>query len=351
MRLLVISHEHMLLPFAWRAHRQGCEVTVHLGNPRYRKAWEGRLPKLDIPSGATLEATIASVRELALEQEMWVLTDSRNWTAVLEGVPRVVGVGPSEPWPPSPVELTIGGWWTGERWTHRHLLIAERGLWAGGLGPLLPGAILCVRPAEWPEAWGDILERLQDRLKAASFLGFAQTRLQTPGDAWVASGLEAGWPLFQAHAALADPDASIEALLAGEDAAGPPFALVMPVSVPPWPFQARGRAPEAPRPVGFPRDATRYVFFHDIAVEGEELRTAGLGGLVGVVRGVARTPAGAKLMARRIAVEFNVAERQWRTDAGDLAEQAWTTLVELGAVGVYLGGGGVVTQRQQSSPS
>lgn len=325
-KLLVISHEHALLPFAYRARKQGCEVEVLIGNPRYRAAWEGRLPKLDLPA-APPDEQYAAVRDLVAEQGITVLTDSRKWTEALAGLPGVFGVGPHEAHDPAPVEIAVGGWWTGEAWTRRHVLIVERGIWPGGLGPALPGAILCAHPAEWPEAWEAALQRIEDPLKSASFLGLAQAVVRlTPGGGWEHSGFEAGWPLFHAHAALADPEASVPALLRGEPEAPPPFAALLPVSVPPWPHRAHAK--EAPRPIDLPHDLTRWVFFHDLAIVGRSLRTAGLGGLIGVARGVGRTPAGALLGAHNVAQRIGVAEKQYRTDGGQQIAQVWMTLVE-----------------------
>jgi len=330
-RLLIISHEHALLPFAFRAKKQGMEVEVLIGNPRYRAAWEGRLPKLDLP--ASLAEQQDAVRALIAEQDVTVLTDSRQWTAALGGYPRVHGVGPSEPTEHGPVELAVGGWWTGDGWSRHHVLLVERGLWTGGGGPLLPGAILAVQPAEWPTAWEEALQRLEDRLKAASFLGLVQATIRlTPGGGWEHVGFEAGWSLFHAHAVLAGEDDSVAELLAGSEeirVAGR-FAAVLPVSVPPWPHRAHAK--EHPRPVELPRELTRWVFFHDIVVEGVGLRTAGLGGLVGAARGVGRTAAGALLRAHAVAAQLQVAERQYRSDGGQQVAQAWTGLVEAGLV-------------------
>jgi hypothetical protein len=138
------------------------------------------------------------------------------------------------------------------------------------------------------------------------------------------SGMTAGWPFLHSHAFLSELEdfaglLSAPVLEATTDGASPPvllpkkFVTVLPVSRPPWPTRkARFRFDLAPIEGLTPEHMGR-VFWHDVQVNPEagKLTTAGLDGLVGVVRGAADTSQLALVRALEVALRLQLPEKQF----------------------------------------
>ena len=78
------------------------------------------------------------------------------------------------------------------------------------------------------------------------------------------------------------------------------------------------------------------VFWHDVQVDPEagKLTTAGLDGLVGVVRGAADTSELALVRALEVALRIELPEKQFRSDAGRRVQSVLSELE--GRFGVLL---------------
>jgi hypothetical protein len=330
-KILVLSGRHGLLPFAYRLKREGHDVEVSISKERYEAAWRGRLKKFEFPH--TGKRRIEAVQEVAQEAGVVVLTDDPRWTRSLAGAPRLFALGPSDALISNPM---LGAWFDGEAFRNRHLLIEERGLWPGGLGAAQPGAAVMVRTETWPHEFELVLESQLDRLKSAGFRGLCQVGFEVEpaegeGEAKVvAKGLRAGWPFLQAHAFLSDCP-SVGDILSGIEPPMPSrYVVVLPVSVPPWPMRVQAGQAPARVEVDLPREMHRHVFFHDIEIGPDAVRTAGLDGLVGVVRGSAQNLHLARSRALAVAIQMGVPEKQYRSDAGQVSEWALARLEELG---------------------
>lgn len=325
---LVISDRHGLLPLAQRLRGEGHEVDAVIWNPgqrrRYDRAWEGAFDKL-VRRG-DLRRTLETMIEAAREAGIAILTDSRRAIAYLseirlDGV-EVFAAGPFEETPSS--ALRIGGWFDGESMQAPHLLFFDVGAWPGGLGPRVDAAAVLVRIDH--EAALDLYDRLwrpmQDALKSSGFRGLVQGDLNVAtasGEPRIESR-RSGWAWLQWHAFLSEmPENEGEGLGAVLGGAVPvlprKFVVALPLSVPPWPHTTA--KPRDPQPIPSLSTAQRArVFWHDIRVEEAHLHTAGLDGMVGVVRGAADSFELARSRALDLAAEITLPERQLRTNVG-----------------------------------
>ncbi|MCP4113837.1 MAG: hypothetical protein GY737_00250 [Desulfobacteraceae bacterium] len=75
---------------------------------------------------------------------------------------------------------------------------------------------------------------------------------------------------------------------------------------------------------GLSRQLIGHVWWHDVQVEMEkgEVWTAGLDGLVGVVRGEANTPEAARARCLQLAARIEIPGKQYRTDAAEHLSEA-----------------------------
>lgn len=330
MKVLVITHKHHLLPFAWRLHNHHhVPVEVIVKNKRFEKAWGGRLPKLELPQVGEKEL-YAAVREIVVEQGMVVVTDSDRWSQELGGIPNLFPTLPFGKEPISP--LYVGGWFDGERFISRHLYIEEWGLWPGGMGPSMPAVGTCIfNERNWPVGLEVALNYKKDELKGLSFRGLVLVALGIGGATGSIEPLrmKAGWHLPHAHTFLSDLEDMPGLLMGLEQFPHKSIVMSALVTVPPYPFSS-GRA-EEPRGILIEsKELTKRMFFHDLQLNGEEITTAGLDGLVAIVRGSGRSFQVARGELLRVANAIQVREKQFRTDAGLQTEQVYSYLQELG---------------------
>jgi len=134
-KALVISHQHALLPFAWRLRQENWDVQVFVDRDSWEKAWKGRFDPLVRGKGKRAKKTIHRLRESVESEEPYLLCDSPFWLSVFRDYPKLYGVlerpEGADPLPP----LLVGGWFDGEQFSARHLLVEDQGLWPGGMGP------------------------------------------------------------------------------------------------------------------------------------------------------------------------------------------------------------------------
>lgn len=326
---LVVSHAHGLLPFAHRLKLENQDVEALVVAPRFEKAWAGKLRKvLRNSQGDINPETLGPVVAKAEAGDLVVLIDSHQTETVFSNAKLKYGTLRTDSKPQS--VLRAGVWFDGEKPHLHHALIVDAGVWPGGLGPNELGGLTLIR-VDSPGAI-DYLDRICQKqyqeLKARGFKGIAQFGLnfRTQSGEVEVSGLEAGWPFLHTHAFLSELEGFGD-LMRGTGKSSLPlkFVTALPLTMPPWPN--RKAAPRRPIKVGglTPQQMSR-VFWHDITVEGTEIRTAGLDGLIGVVRTAADSSELSRLKALEIATRAEIPEKQYRVDVGQRVQ--WT-LAEL----------------------
>jgi hypothetical protein len=300
------------LPYAHRLVREGASVEVVVWAHEFERAWEGQLQKA--LRGSRGELTRERLAKLARGRV--VLSDIPNVRSELPGELQLFDTLSADEKPTS--RLRLGGWFDGEQWSLRHLVVVDLGAWQGGLGPVVPGAATLVR-ADRPETlelFDSLASGVRDVLKSQSFRGLVSMglRLDAPEGPAV-EGFEAGWPALSTQAFVGELEGFGELLNGHGGRLVSKYVVVVPVTVPPWP--SPGTA--AVRPIdGLTREQLGRVAWHDMAVDptARTLATAGLDGLVGVARGAAESLPLATGRALEIALRVRVAEKQFRPDAG-----------------------------------
>lgn len=339
---LVASERHGLTPLAWRLQREGHQVDTLAFRPRYERAFAGALQspltgearparKADLPT------VLAPYVEAVEAGTCTVLHDCDRWGQVFPSAQY-----PTHPWrrDGAPSTVRLGGWWDGHQVTCPHLLLEDRGAWPGGGGPQVAGALTVVRPRVWPTLFAEALSLYADEWKSVGHRGLVQVSASmSPTGELVANGWEGGWCRLHAHAflaALGTDGVPLGAVLVGEaePALAHRYAVVAPVTVPPWPNLCN--IPSAEVALRGVDDAVaRHLFLHDVRIDREArtLWVAGLDGLVAVARGCADSLELALGRLAQVAGAVQVPERQWRMDAGHTVREV---LARLEAVGLSL---------------
>lgn len=352
MKALVASLRHHLIPLAHRLRREGHDVEVVTWRSRYESAWDGSFHKLARHSDGTLNAeALRGTVDAANRGEVAVLTDVQRVAELFAGAPKLFGQlsSPLGPEASAPADrLLLGGWFTGEAIQAPHLLVADHGVQAGGLGAPVLGGLTLVRLGttteevvgqpktddnpRFPRVLGGAVQQVQEVLKHAGFRGlfhFDVVEEPTTGEMRL-HGLAAGWPWLHTQAFVAELE-SLGTVLEGK----PPvlqrrFTTVLPVSVPPWPSEKSGREPQAGVPVeGLTVQQQGQLYWFDITVDAAQrrLKTAGLDGLLAVATGASdSTPALARARALELAQRLQVPGKSYRPDVGALVDGVLATL-------------------------
>lgn len=326
MKILVFSHHHGLLPYSWRLKREGHEVLTVVWNQRYARAWEGRLDKLT--QGKPTAEGLAEEIELAKAGELVVMTDSMKGQEMFSEARFLYGVPQQVPFPVPP-RLCLGGWFDGTELRSPHWLVPDWGLWPGGLGisSVLGGCTLLRTPRSLPIAEPVAAALTEQRYKGLVVVGLDYMEASRE---LVPIGFVAGWPFLFTHLFVSGLE-NLGTLLAGDppESNGKPFEVAMPVSQPPWPI-AGAPGPEPVRLDGLSNELARQCFFHDLTLKGAEPWTAGLDGLVAVVRGSGASLGSAQSRALAAASALPLPSKQFRVDVGARVPGMLMVLEELG---------------------
>lgn len=323
MRFLVASLRAELLPLAHRLRREGHEVEALVWRARYEAAWEGALTKSVRHSDGTLEIAALETR---LREADRVLTTVRR---VQELCPTAYGVAPKLTEVEPRDRLLLGGWFSGEEIQAPHLLVADWGVYPGGLGAHVLGGLTLVKlgtggettpnaKQPYPAFVGGSVQAAIERMKSASFRGLFHFDVEedvTSGELRL-RGLSCGWPELHTFAFVAEL-ANLASTISGEiPKLQHKYVSAVPVSVPPWPSERQGKGESLPIEGLTPTQQGK-LFWLDMQVDGRQLRTAGLDGLVAVAIGASdSTPALARLRALELAGKLSVDGKQVRPDAG-----------------------------------
>ena len=322
MKVLVISHQHHLLPFSWRLQQEGWETEIVVVKDRFEKAWRGKLSSTLRSGDKRAYENREALRQQANEEGYPVITDSPKWLEIFDGYENLYGFVPRPDGANRLPPLTLGAWFDGESYSGRHLLLEDQGLWPGGLGPNVPGGLTLITPREWPEDFEVALSRVRDELKARSYRGLVKVGLsinpEDPDGDPILVGYQAGWNFLQTHAFLAEAGDHGTPTLTQILQGAPPslhhrYTVAIPVSIPPYPSE--GKADSVPIPPGAVKCG--HVYWHDMLFEDGIMQTAGLDGMVGVVRASANNLLLAKSKALSFARLIALPQIQVRVDVGN----------------------------------
>ena len=325
MKVLVFSHHHGLLPFAYRLKREGHEVSTVVWNARYNRAWEGRLEKLTTSKPTT--ESLSTQIEMARDGELVVVTDSLKGQEMFAEAKALFGVPSQVPFQRPPT-LCVGGWFAGGDLLAPHWLVPDWGLWPGGLGPTVLGGCTLLRTPQTltlPSQLTETLEHQGYRGLLVVGLDYLEASREL-----VPVGFVAGWPFLFTHLFVSGLG-NLGNLLSGESPTSHTvtFEVSLPVSQPPWPIPG-APGPEPVQLTGLSNDVARQCFFHDLAVKGSEVWTAGLDGLVAVARGSGASLASAQSKALAVANALPLPQKQFRVDVGWRVPQILIGLETLG---------------------
>ena len=323
MRLLVATHRHSLLPFAWRLKREGYDVETLVWKDRYEKAWDGMFAKA-LKGKEKSRENLETLGDMARSGEFLVMVDSERGEKVFDGAPGLFGAMPRREGAASP--LAVGGWFDGEEVIPHltHLLVKDVGLLTGGLGlPMMGGATLVkldVASSEVQLALQGLAASQADEMKSAGFKGlFSVDMAVNPDGAILAGTLVGGWQPVHTHAFVSDLS-SLGNLLEGkafEVTLESNYVTVVPVTVPPFPITCEVKSVEE-QVGGLEHGDLGQIFFHDFKTKGDaQVYVGGLDGLLAVVRGSGHCHLQAQADAYRVANKITVTGKQMRLDVGN----------------------------------
>lgn len=328
MKFLVFSHHHHLAPFAWRLIREGADVDFAVWAPRYQRAWEGRLTKV-VEGTKPSRENMAPWIEAAAAGELTVLTDSQQGLALFEEAKHLYGPAPvSQQFSRLPT-LLLGGWFNGDAELYApHWLVPDWGMWPGGLGAAGLGGCTLIRTPSVPP----LNPEYAAILRANNFKGLVAIGMEyiEASNELTQVGFVAGWNFLFTHLFVSGLQNFAETLL-GELPVmeTKTFVVGLPVTQPPYPLKANPMPP----PVqlnGVGNELARSCFFHDIAMKGGELWTAGLDGLVAVVRGAGASFTAAQGNALAVGSALPLPQKQMRVDVGSRVPSILVGLEKLG---------------------
>jgi len=323
MSFLVVSHEHALIPFAYRLKLQGSPTELVVCSERFEKAWEGKFDHI-LPAKEVSKSNLAPSLELTKAGEVITLSDNRKTSKMFEGVANFFGVTQMKEYPQPNSVLRLGAWFDGDAFQLPHLLICDMGAWPGGYGPAQLGGLTLVRlDSENDNLFHEFTSPIRELLRTEyPFRGLVQVGLteDQTGRPEI-QGVQCGWPFLHSHAFVSELPSLATLLESGEGELPRRIVTVVPVSLPPWPLRAQvGKARPPVEIEGLTPKQLAQVFWHDVRLDPvkRKVSSGGLDGLLGVARGAAHTPELARSRALAVALSVRVPEKQVRPDAGAL---------------------------------
>jgi hypothetical protein len=287
--------------------REGHEVSVIVWKDRYEAAWEGLIPKL-LTGKEKGKENLLALADLAKDGKMIVLVDSEKGREIFKEAKYLYGGG-GDTSLSSPI--AVGGWMgpNGILQGTAHLLFRDIGLWPGGMGSsIVAGATVAPLPPAFEELLGVL------RLPVGLF-SWDIVPKGGGGELEFGNLAHSGLPWMHAHAFVSELSDFGGALMGLEEPhLERPYTVAIATSQPPWPLL--GANSPTPFPLTVSREDQREVFFHDVRLTDGKLTTAGVDGLVGVVRGAGRTLETARRTALERAGRLGFPERQFRADVG-----------------------------------
>lgn len=312
-KFLVLSHKHELLPFANRLMTEGHTVYTIIWRQKYERAWSGRIePILKFSRDSIRRETWKVYVEKVKSGELTLISNVPKAREIFEGHNYVwlpFNDGCKDP-------FRWGGWFDGEKITHSHVIIADRGAWPGGLGANVDGGLTLIRAPETPEILADAVQAVLEQLGGSNYKGLFAVEFEQVTGVLKPRQVNVGWLPLQLHAFLAE--VQLAPLLLGEPTSPlPRFAVALPLTLPPWPIADAHYQVDAPVQ-GLTEPQMGRVWWHDVqfSLEEKALRTAGLDGLLGVCIGAAHNLELARGRVLEVAQRLDVPELQYRPDVG-----------------------------------
>jgi hypothetical protein len=303
---------------------------VCVWSERYEKAWDGRLDKEPAGKPNAKAGPLEQLADVARVGELTVLTDSPRGMELFAGSPRLYGFVEPQPWQRPPA-LCLIGWFDGEGWSGRQWAVPDWGLWPGGLGAHVLGGVTLIAGTRFPP----VLEAFTDGLKGLGFRGLVVVGLDYLEAAreLIPTGFMAGWPSIFTHAWMESAGGQLCELLDGQPAmtAPRPFTVALPVTQPPYPVRG-APGPGSVSLAGLVKEQSIHCYFHDVMVEGAEIRTAGINGFVAVVAATGASLHSAQVKALGVAQSLPLPEKQFRMDVGGMVNAALGSLELLGYI-------------------
>jgi len=255
--------------------------------------------------------------ELGAAGEFAVLTDSLRGHEVFGGSKLLYSRGAAEE-SGTAGPLAVGGWFSGEEVVPgtEHFLVRDLGLWPGGMGPRMVGGMTLIRTI--PNAFRGLWRTHLDRMKSESFRGLFSVDVVVDQETGMveAGQLSAGWDFLHTHAFVSDLGNLGELLEGSRGHLMSEYVVALPVTMPPFPCLGNVNAAEV-KVEGLDPGDHASIFFHDFYTKGDhEVWTAGLDGLVAVVRGSGQNFLAAQQQAVEKAGKMWLPEKQWRPDVG-----------------------------------
>ena len=311
---LVLSHKHGLFPLAWALKGLGHNVQVLVKKDRYERAWDGLFTK-DLVGRDKGPANMQALVELAKDGELFVATDSESWDEKFQGVPRLYGTGKQG----EIALLQLGAWWDGESFTVPHVIVRDLGAWVGNQGPRVYSSAGCswLQSDALPKGIVAIMDGLKDDLKSSGHKGLVRVGINVEQDGTVSQmDFSTGWDVLHLHLLLSGVE-DVGDVFVGQGRVTHRYSFALPVSIPPWPHTVNKSAKEI-EIKGLTAEQRRAVGWHDVRKENGSLYTAGLDGLVGVVRRNSNHPQRCIVETLGVAESLELPEKQYRSDAGGL---------------------------------
>lgn len=334
MNILVLSHQHTLLPFAYKLQQESHDVQTLVyksgAHARYEGAYKGVLKLAFHKGDSGKDEILQAFKELAAENAQIIVitnntsamkdfTDARNLYGMIRTEEQPYGV------------LRIGAWFDGANFSAPHILIADEGVVFRGQGSRTDSAMTLVRLDSFDNRLAELISPEADRLRVRGFKGLSQwgVSLQPDGEITLSHGTISGWPSLHAHAFISVVDDFGDVLSGQPPVLRDKFTMSLAVSRPPWPERPMTYA--KPTTIGgLTDDQISQVFWHDAQADqsNRELSTAGLDGLVGVVHGSAQSFELAQGRVVRIAQTMDFQDKQFRQGAGEQVREVLAVLEE-----------------------
>lgn len=332
-KFFISTDTHAMLPVAHRLRLEGHDVETVVHKARFRRAWEGKQDNWGKDGGKIRPDDLTPITGQIAAGELTALVDSPWWTENVFKGPRLFGALKNEP--PNIHPLRAGGWFDGTTLHALHFLVYDVGAWPYRTGPAVPGALTLIRDdSPDADAKSAMRQQLESELKARDFKGLVNVGLIEDNEGGLkADGLQAGWPFLHLHAFLSEVEGFGDVLQGAVPVLPMKYVTVVPVTIPPWPNHGTAAEKDALVEGLTPQQQSR-VFWHDIRVLPEERKvlTAGLDGLVGVVRGAAQSPVLSQARALEVAAKIILPQKQWRPDVGQTVGAAVASLEMAGLV-------------------
>ena len=300
--------------------------------------------KLDDSSRCSMSYVAKDAKDLVTQVEHWESDGQINepWTGILQ---RFV----------KGIEVSIEGWWTGERWVFPNLTIEEKKCWPGDLGPAVGCAaniVASISPNS--KLFKRMVEPFGPFLKKHNYTGQLDINMIVSDEGPCAleftprPGYDATPTLaYSRHGGYGgmiltalDPEPHDSGVRADGPWKEDPYAAGLRVTIPPYPFESKSEKLSVDAlatcegvPIDVDEEELEHFYLYDAMVTERGLVCAGTVGAIGIALGHGNSPRAAGRAAYKVAEKLRIPNKQYRAiDAFDRAEKDIDTLIADGLV-------------------